>query len=84
LFCLAEPCQIDFWAGRIGQVKNLFIQLNSSHGWILMQRAQKNMFSNVTARHGWPLPKWILGLNNAASIRTVTSRGEPFPKKQCI
>jgi hypothetical protein len=84
LFCLAEPCQIDFWAGRIGQVKNLFIQLNSSHGWILMHRAQKNRVFNVTARHGWPLPKSILGLNKAASIRTVTSLGEPCPKKQCI
>jgi hypothetical protein len=45
-----------------------------------MHTAQKNMFSNVTARHGWPLPKSILGLNNAASTRAVTSRGEPCPK----
>jgi hypothetical protein len=75
LFCLAEPCQIDFWAGRIGQVKNLFIQLNSSHGWILMHTAQKNIVFNVTTCHGWFLPNWILGLNKAASIRAVTSRG---------
>jgi hypothetical protein len=83
LFYLAEPCQNDFWAGRIGQGKNLFFQLNSSHGWSLMHTAQKNIVFNVTTCHGWFLPKWILGLNNAASIRTVTSRGEPCPKKQC-
>jgi hypothetical protein len=80
LFCLAEPCQNDFWEGKIGQVKNKFFQLNSSYGWSLMHTAQKNIFSNVTARHGWPLPKSILGLNNSASIRAVTSRGEPCPK----
>jgi hypothetical protein len=84
LFSLAEPFQNDFWAGKIGQVKNLFFQLNSSHCWSLMHTAQKNRVFNVTARHGWPLPKSILGLNNAASIRTVTSLGEPCPKKQCI
>jgi hypothetical protein len=60
--------------------QKLIFQLNSSHGWCLMHTAQKNIFSNVTARHGWPLPKSILGLNNSASIRAVTSRGEPCPK----
>jgi hypothetical protein len=49
-----------------------------------MHTDQKNIFFNVTARHGWPLPKSILVLNNSASIRAVTSRGEPCPRKHWI
>ena len=84
MFGLPKLVKIIFGLGKIGQVKNWFFHLNSSHGWSLMHAAQKKIFFNVTARHGWPLPKLTLGLNNSTSIRAVTNRVEPWPRNQCI
>jgi hypothetical protein len=75
LFCLAGTCQNDFCSGKIGQVKNYFFQLNSSHGWSLMHTAQKNIFFNITARHGWHLPKSNL---RAEKLGIDLSRDKPW------
>jgi hypothetical protein len=44
LFCLDEPCQNDFWAGKIGQIKNLFLNLIQVMAGLLCIRLKKFIF----------------------------------------